>query len=58
MENLTYGLENGSIIDLKIGYKTYNPNGSALKREKEIKKAKQCDQLIMGFRIAGVKVRD
>ncbi|CAD8092522.1 unnamed protein product [Paramecium sonneborni] len=58
MENLTYGLENGSIIDLKIGYKTYNPNGSALKREKEIKKAIQCDQKYMGFRVAGIKIRD
>ncbi|CAD8184624.1 unnamed protein product [Paramecium pentaurelia] len=58
MENLSYGLENGSIIDLKIGYKTYNPNGPAIKREKELKKAAQCDQKYMGFRVAGIKIRD
>lgn len=57
-ENLSYGLENGSIIDLKIGYKTYNPNGPAIKREKELKKAAQCDQNYMGFRVAGIKIRD
>jgi histone deacetylase 6 len=32
-------MDNASILDLKIGYKTYNPNGSQLKKEKELKKA-------------------
>ncbi|CAD8088787.1 unnamed protein product [Paramecium sonneborni] len=58
MENLTYGLENGSIIDLKIGYKTYSPNCTKQKREKEIKKANFCNQKQMGFRVAGIKIRD
>lgn len=42
-ENLTYGLENGSILDLKMGYKTYHPYCTAEKRIKEMKKAAQCD---------------
>ncbi|CAK82939.1 unnamed protein product (macronuclear) [Paramecium tetraurelia] len=58
MENLTYGLENGSILDLKIGYKTYHPNCTQEKKEKEIKKASLCDQVLMGFRAAGIKIRD
>ncbi|CAD8186231.1 unnamed protein product [Paramecium octaurelia] len=58
MENLTYGLENGSILDLKIGYKTYHPCCTQDKKEKEIKKANLCDQILMGFRAAGIKIRD
>ncbi|CAD8079219.1 unnamed protein product [Paramecium primaurelia] len=58
MENLTYGLENGSILDLKMGYKTYHPYCTAEKRIKEMKKAAQCDQNQMGLRVGGIKIRD
>lgn len=57
-ENLAHNLDSASIIDLKIGFLTYNPNGSKLKKEKELKKAKVCEQDKLGFRVAGLKVRD
>lgn len=38
MKNLLFGLNNASILDIKIGFKTYDPNCAASKREKDLKK--------------------
>lgn len=41
-----------------MGFKTYSPFGVAIKREKELQKAIDCEQNKLGFRVAGVKVKD
>ncbi|KAM3132790.1 hypothetical protein pb186bvf_015095 [Paramecium bursaria] len=58
MENLFYGLDQASIIDIKMGFKTYGPTTSKEKLEKEKLKEVISNQKTLGFRIAGIKVRD
>lgn len=45
-----------SIIDIKLGVKNYNPNGSDIKRASEIQKSKG-SSAELGLRVSGVKIK-
>jgi inositol-polyphosphate multikinase len=54
LENLTLNFNNPSILDCKIGRKTYEPSAPKEKIERETKKYSH--QMEIGFRFSGMKV--
>jgi inositol-polyphosphate multikinase len=56
LENLTLNFQNPSILDCKIGRKTYEPTASKEKMERET--TKYCHQMEIGFRFSGMKIFD
>lgn len=49
-------MPNASIIDIKLGIKSYDPNGSATKRSAEISKGNGSN-VDLGMRVSGLKIK-
>ena len=56
MENLFAGMPNASVIDIKLGGKTYEPGSK--KRQSEIEKGQLTETTKIGMRLAGIKIKD
>jgi histone deacetylase 6 len=51
-------MPNASIIDIKLGVKTYDPNGSPDKTLRELEKSLRSTNNSLGLRLAGVKYKN
>ena len=58
MEYMLYQMKNANIIDFKLGKRTYSSLHSEQKKLQEAQKAKDSSSDSLGFRIAGIKIKN
>ena len=58
MKNITYGFNNVSFMDIKMGDKTYSPDDNPKKIQTQIDRAKITPSFKYGFRITGLNIKD
>ena len=58
LENLLYGLENGSFIDIKLGTSTLNQGKSTLKKVVRNNVDLNTTAKLLGFTMCGMTIKD